>query len=189
MIVKKTSRAGGSLWRIPAACALLLLTTACSQMPAADIAAPEPAYFVDPALQTKAIKEASAKRANGQRVWCVPFARTLSGIDLRGNAGTWWKGAEGNYARGAEPQPGSVMAFRSTKKMPMGHVAVVSEVVSSREILIDHANWSRNKVTLKMPVVDVSEKNDWSKVRVESAPGTLGGIYPINGFIYPDKQG
>jgi hypothetical protein len=30
---------------------------------------------------------------------CVPYARAQSGIEIRGNAGTWWAQAEGRYAR------------------------------------------------------------------------------------------
>ena len=37
-----------------------------------------------------------------------------------------------------------------------------------------------------MAVVDVSEDNDWSAVRVESFKGSLGRVYPIDGFIYPN---
>ena len=77
------------------------------------------------------------------------------------------------------------MAFKSTRSMPMGHVAVVSKVLSAREVLIDHANWHRNQVSLNMAVVDVSEKNDWSAVRLQSNPDSFGSVYPVNGFIYP----
>ncbi|HBB82303.1 MAG TPA: CHAP domain-containing protein, partial [Sulfitobacter sp.] len=45
--------------------------------------------------------------------------------------------------------------------------------------------WKRNEVSLKMAVIDVSENNDWSAVRLESQPGAFGSTYPINGFIYP----
>ncbi len=76
------------------------------------------------------------------------------------------------------------MAFAASKAMPMGHVAVVSKVVSDREILIDQANWERNRITQDTLVVDVSEKGDWSRVRVANASGTLGRTNPVNGFIY-----
>lgn len=69
--------------------------------------------------------------------------------------------------------------------MPLGHVAVVSEVVTDREVIVNHANWHRNKVSLKMGVKDVSKNNDWTLVRVESRPGRYGSSYPVNGFIYP----
>ena len=70
----------------------------------------------------------------------------------------------------------------------MGHVAVVSEVVSPREIKVDHANWKRNKISLAMTVKDVSPRNDWSDVRLESQAGSFGSVYPINGFIYPNTK-
>lgn len=144
---------------------------------------------IDPALHTRAIAEAKAKQKRGQRVWCVPFARTASGVSLKGNASTWWNASAGRYARGHAPHEGAVMAFSATRKMPMGHVAVVSKVVSERKILVDHANWTRNKVSLQMVAIDVSAKNDWSAVRLESAGGSLGSVYPIKGFIYPRIAG
>ncbi|WP_136636994.1 CHAP domain-containing protein [Pseudooceanicola onchidii] len=143
---------------------------------------------LDLELRTLAIHEAQAKRALGHRVWCVPFARTASGVDIRGNANTWWSQAEGIYGRTKQPHVGAVMAFAATRGMPMGHVAVVSRVISDREITIDHANWERNQVSLGMTVIDVSDRNDWSRVRVESNPGQLGKIYPINGFILPSTE-
>lgn len=135
-----------------------------------------------------AVAEAQAKRSRGERVWCVPFARTLSGVALRGNAKTWWSAAKGLYRRGAEPSVGAVMVFSGSKKMPMGHVAVVSQVVDDREILIDHANWKRNRISLGMRVVDVSDAGDWSAVRVEGDPGVLGRVNPVSGFIYPGEM-
>jgi hypothetical protein len=134
-----------------------------------------------------AVAEVAAKRKRGERVWCVPFARSLSGLEIKGNARTWWAGAEGRYARGAVPKPGSVMVFSGSRSMPMGHVAVVAEIVSDRRILIDHANWVRNKVSLRMAVEDVSAARDWSAVRVESEPGVPGRINPVYGFIYPGE--
>jgi hypothetical protein len=133
-----------------------------------------------------ATAEARQKRARGERVWCVPFARTASGVEIKGNAKTWWAAAEGRYDRGNEPAVGAVMVFSGSRKMPMGHVAVVAEVVSDRVILIDHANWKRNKVTLGMAVMDVSEAGDWSAVRVEGDPGVVGRVNPVSGFIYPE---
>jgi surface antigen len=135
-----------------------------------------------------AVAEAQAKRARGQRVWCVPFARTATGVDIRGNAETWWAAAAGRYDRGAEPQVGAVMVFSGSRKMPMGHVAVVSALVSDRVIRIDHANWKRNQVSLGMVVHDVSEAGDWSAVRVEGDPGVVGRVNPVAGFIYPQGR-
>lgn len=140
---------------------------------------------LDPARQQLALREVETLQARGARVWCVPFARNLSGIDIRGNANTWWSKAQGLYNRGQEPAVGAVMAFSKTGRLSMGHVAVVSEVVSPREIRVDHANWERNRVSLKMDVIDVSEANDWSAVRLKSQPSAFGSVYPITGFIYP----
>ena len=116
---------------------------------------------------------------------CVPFARRDSGIVLPGNAWQWWGNADGVYARGRVPQPGSVLAFRSNPHMPLGHVAVVTKVINRREIEIDHANWIHGRVSRGVPVVDVSEANNWTAVRVEvRSSGVFGSVYPTYGFIY-----
>ncbi|MEP2549877.1 MAG: CHAP domain-containing protein, partial [Marinomonas sp.] len=39
---------------------------------------------------------------------CVPYARQLSGVQIYGDARTWWKQAAGKYARGGRPQKGAV---------------------------------------------------------------------------------
>ncbi|SMO98112.1 CHAP domain-containing protein [Paracoccus laeviglucosivorans] len=133
-----------------------------------------------------ALVEVQRKQSKGQRVWCVPFARDLSGIDIRGNAKTWWEQAKGRYGRSQEPAIGSVMTFKATRKNPNGHVAVVSQMLSERQVRLDHTNWERNRVSRDMLAVDVSQKNDWSVVRLESAPGQLGAQYPVQGFILPN---
>jgi hypothetical protein len=120
---------------------------------------------------------------------CVPFARSDSGIEVSGNAWQWWDNASGVYARGSVPEAGSVLTFRSNGRMRLGHVAVVSRVVNPREIEIDHANWwgpgMRGGVARNMPVVDVSENNDWTAVRVGlGESGEFGSVYPTYGFIY-----
>jgi surface antigen len=125
---------------------------------------------------------------------CVPYARAASGITVAGNAWQWWDNAAGVYARGSVPEPGSVLTFRSNGRMRLGHVAVVSTVVNSREIEIDHANWwgpgMHGGVARNIPVVDVSDNNDWSAVRVGlGQSGDFGSVYPTYGFIYdrPDN--
>ena len=45
----------------------------------------------------------------GGRLQCVPFARENSGVELVGNAHTWWNSAAGVYERGARPEVGSVL--------------------------------------------------------------------------------
>lgn len=169
---------------IPFLCVAMLFAAGCSQKSTGyeTIAT----AGINPDLQAMAIREVRELQSRGARVWCVPFARNASGVDIRGNANTWWGKAEGVYARGKQPLVGAVMTFKATGRNPMGHVAVVSEVVSPREIKVDHANWKRNKISLKMSVIDVSDKNDWSAVRLESQADSYGSVYPITGFIYPD---
>ncbi|MGF7204181.1 surface antigen [Sphingobium olei] len=111
----------------------------------------------------------------------------MSGIDLHGNANTWWGQAEGRYDRGHEPRVGSVLAFASSRSMPVGHVAMVSKVVSGREVLLTHANWSyRGGIERDVRAIDVSPNNDWTDVRVWYGPtGGLGlRSNPAKGFIY-----
>lgn len=117
---------------------------------------------------------------------CVPFARENSGIELSGNAGTWWDNATGLYERGARPEVGSVLNFRATGHMRMGHVAVVTNVISTRHIEIDHANWGApGRISRNIDVVDVSPSNDWTQVRVAlSQAEDYGSVYPTFGFIY-----
>lgn len=127
--------------------------------------------------------------ARGGGLSCVPFARADSGIEVAGNAWQWWNNAAGTYARGSVPEAGSVLAFRANGHMHLGHVAVVSHVVNPREIEIDHANWwgpgMRGGVARNIPVVDVSEANDWTAVRVGlGRSGEFGSVYPTYGFIY-----
>ncbi len=131
--------------------------------------------------------------AHSYGISCVPYAREASGIDVAGNAWQWWYNAEGQYARGAQPESGSVLAFRANGRMRLGHVAVVRDVVNSREVVVDHANWPGGGwggVSHGVVVVDVSEANDWTAVRVQLPNrGEFGSVYPTYGFIYnrPDN--
>lgn len=125
---------------------------------------------------------------------CVPYARTVSGIQIRGDAWTWWNKAAGNYARGYRPKVGAVMAFKPYGKMELGHVAAVSKIVDSRTVLLRHANWSlingtRGQIENDVRAMDVSPNNDWSQVRVWFAPlqGLGGTAWPVQGFIYNEK--
>ena len=117
---------------------------------------------------------------------CVPFARALSGVSLRGDAADWWWRADGRYARGRVPQNGAVMVFSRSPRLSRGHLSVVSRVVSRREILVTQANWLHHRVTTDELVVDVSPYGDWSQVRVWWPPtDRLGAsVYPVMGFIY-----
>jgi surface antigen len=131
---------------------------------------------------------ASILNYNGQ---CVPFARAASGVQIYGDAWTWWGQADGRYRRGSTPRVGAVIAFARSAKLQLGHVAVISRVVEDRVLMITHANWSRfdgkrGKVEQDVTVFDVSPDNDWSEVRVwyRGIEGLGGSVYPVHGFIY-----
>jgi hypothetical protein len=122
-----------------------------------------------------------------RRLQCVTYARRLSRLDLRGDAWTWWKKAEGRYRRGSRPAVGSVLVLRR-KGGSRGHLAVVTRIVGDREIVASHANWlNHGRIHVDTPIRDVSPKNDWSAVRVWYTPGKVLGksVYPAYGFIYP----
>ena len=125
---------------------------------------------------------------------CVPYARTVSGVQIFGDARTWWDQAEGRYARGSRPRVGAVMTFKPYGQMTLGHVAAVSRIIDSRTVLLRHANWSpingrRGQIEDNVEAVDVSPDNDWSEVRVWFDPiRNLGTTHwPVQGFIYPAK--
>jgi surface antigen len=148
-----------------------------------------PGYHSFPQRLYARTAAARTSHPSGARLQCVPFARAASGIELKGNAVTWWGSAAGAYERGHRPEPGSVLNFRATGQMRLGHVAVVTRVVNPREVEIDHANWAsyggKGNVSRGITVVDVSTRNDWSAVRVELGhTGEFGSIYPTYGFIY-----
>jgi len=121
---------------------------------------------------------------------CVPYARKVSGINIRGDAWTWWRSAKGHYRTGRQPKVGAVLAFKRTKRLRLGHLSVVTAILNSREILVDQANWlNRGQIQISIPVRDVSAKNDWSAVRVWYFPGDTYGArtYTARGFIYPER--
>lgn len=119
---------------------------------------------------------------------CVTFARMFSGIQLFGDAWTWWRQAVNSLRTGDAPETGSVLVFQPHGRMSAGHVAVVSDVLTDRVIRVTHANWggSRGKVEENVTVVDVSPSGDWSRVKVWYNPiNDLGTtVYPTYGFIY-----
>ena len=122
---------------------------------------------------------------------CVVFARQFTGMQIFGDAWTWWEKATGKYDEGHAPKPGAVLVFRPQGKMRLGHVAVVSQIITDRYIQVTHANWSpvnghRGRVETNVNVMDVSENGDWSKVKVWYGPlNDLGTtVYTTYGFIY-----
>jgi len=135
---------------------------------------------------------AAPAAALNEGLQCVPYARALSGVTIFGDAHTWWGQAEGKYARGSSPKVGAVLAFPPHGNMLLGHVAAVRRVVDDRTIIISHANWStiggvRGHIEEDVRAIDVSEENDWSRVRVWYTPNAALGStqWPAHGFIYP----
>ncbi|MGC1300864.1 MAG: CHAP domain-containing protein [Caulobacteraceae bacterium] len=137
----------------------------------------------------------SSAHAASSSLQCAEFARLFSGIQIFGDAATWWRQAMGKYARGFTPETGSVLVFKASGIMAKGHVAVVSHVLTDRIIQVTHANWSvidghRGQVEKDVTVVDVSPTGDWSQVKVWYDPShNLGStIYPTYGFVYRAAQ-
>ena len=161
----------GSFVRLAAAAAFCLVLAACT-------GAPESAY------------NDGAVASPDAPLQCVPYARAHSGIALRGNAYTWWDQAAGRYARTEAPSQGSVLVLYNYAGPNRAHLAVVRNIVSTREIRIDHANWlDDGAVYLDDPVRDVSVDNDWSQVRVYNLRTASWGarVYPVQGFISADS--
>ncbi|HEV7233650.1 MAG TPA: CHAP domain-containing protein [Sphingorhabdus sp.] len=138
---------------------------------------------------------AAPAAALNEGLQCVPYARALSGVTIFGDAHTWWGQADGRYERGNEPKVGAVLAFIPHGNMRLGHVAAVRRVVDDRTLIISHANWStiggvRGHIEEDVRAVDVSEDNDWTRVRVWYTPNeALGSTeWPVHGFIYPKQK-
>jgi CHAP domain len=122
-------------------------------------------------------------------VECAPFARALTGVRLSGDAEDWWREAAGRYRRTSSPAVGGILVLHSSGRLPYGHVAVVTRVMSGRQVLVTQANWVHHRITEDQPVIDVSPANDWTVVRLWWPPSGQMGItdYPVLGFILPDQ--
>ncbi|HET7086449.1 MAG TPA: CHAP domain-containing protein [Rhizomicrobium sp.] len=125
------------------------------------------------------------------RLFCVEYARMRSGLTVFGDAKTWWERAKHLYSRVSRPVEEAVMVFSGSARLKRGHVAVVTDIVSPREIIVDQANWqNKGEIDHATPVLDVSKANDWSQVRVWDIPsGAFGSrVYRISGFIAKGLQ-
>jgi surface antigen len=128
-------------------------------------------------------------------IQCVPYARKISGLNIHGNADTWWYQApKKGYAQGKKPQPGAVLVLKKGRKLKYGHLAVVKEILSDREIEVAHANWGSDRKTRsfiyeRMRVKDVSPNNDWSLLTFwNKYIDSYGLPYKNHGFIYPPVE-
>ena len=131
----------------------------------------------------------------GDLIQCVTYARQVSGIDIMGDAWSWWEGASGKYERGHQPRFMAVLVLSRTQRLKLGHLAVVMDIQGPRLIRVTHANFgsdlvSRRVIYDSMPVADISPNNDWSLVRFWNYQAQAWGIlYPAYGFVYSEKSG
>lgn len=142
-------------------------------------------YFVAACLLVFCSGSVSAKQwcFDGSDCSCANYVKdngwtAFSGL---GDAKNWYGAAPGkDYVTGHTPKKGAVIVFDGWYTNTSGHVGIVQEIVSPSEILVNHANWSPDKVELKVSMKDVSASKNWSKVSVKG--GATG--YPVLGFIY-----
>ncbi|MFM8681569.1 MAG: CHAP domain-containing protein [Alphaproteobacteria bacterium] len=171
--------------------------------PPAHVAAAPARAGPPPQVEARRQQDARAQRAQAARQpavqppvpsgrgQCVAYVHAHSAFRIQANAHMWWTRAAGIHARGSAPEAGSVLSFRSVRGMSLGHVALVSRVVDSREIEIDQNNWLGVGPARGASVIDVSPNNDWTAVRVENRPGArvYGRVYPTDGFIHARAPG
>ena len=170
----------GSFYRLAVAAVFSAMLAGCSSMPD-DLASDAPPAR-DSATMTMLEKP----------MQCVPFARDHSGVQIYGDAYTWWDKAAGHYNRTSSPSTGAVMVLAGYSGPSRAHVAVVRRIVSSREIRIDHANWLNNgAIFMDDPVADISPNNDWTRVLVWNVQTHAWGVhtYNVTGFIEPKGGG
>lgn len=121
---------------------------------------------------------------------CVPYAREVSGIQIRGDAYTWWNQVS-DSRKSRMPRRGAVMVLAKTRRLSLGHLAVVKRVLNRNEIEVTHTNWGsdsseRRIVYEAMRVKDVSAVGDWSSaVFWNPHTNAYGSPYKVSGFILP----
>jgi len=177
---------------------VIALVSACSSPTIEQASAPPPpAWSPVAAAPALTVRPEQNKPAHPRIVQaspglqCVPYAREQSGIPIRGDAWSWWGKAKGKYDRSSRPAIGAVLVVGRTSKNRYGHLAVVTRIVSDREIIVNHANWlNKGRIHLDTPVRDVSPRNDWSQVKFWYTPGNVLGksTYPVSGFIHPKRK-
>lgn len=122
-------------------------------------------------------------------VQCVPYARQASGIQIYGDAHTWWTQANPPLIRRHYPVSGDVLVLARTNTMRHGHVAVVRNVLGNRDIMVTHSNWGNNRKNRRIiyesvRAQDVSPQNNWSQIRFWNYDTkAFGRPYTAMGFI------
>jgi len=150
--------------------------------------------FATPSLPTTVVSQLPQPSVEMplKKLFCVEYARALTGLAIFGDAKYWWERARNLYARVTTPAEQEVIVFTPSKRLKKGHVAVVSAVISKREIRVEQANWQNHgEIDHATPVMDVSARNDWSEVRVwDTRSMSFGRVYAVSGFIakHPVQQ-
>jgi surface antigen len=145
----------------------------------------ELAQFTPTVVDSPALPQPTVEKS-ARRLFCAEYARIRTGFPVFGDAKNWWERAKNLYDRATTPVADAVMVFSTTSRLKKGHVAVVTDIVSPREVRVDQANWlNHGEIDHSTPVLDVSPGNDWSQVRVWDVRSSQFGshVYPINGFI------
>lgn len=179
----------GSFLRFAAAAVFSLSLAACAT-PDYYEASSAPRHHHATQTHTAAVTPGTRVDTSGTLLQCVPYARSQSGVAIYGDAFTWWDKSKGVYVHGKEPRLRAVMMLTGYAGPNRAHLAVVSSMVSSREIRIDHANWFNDgSVYRDDPVRDVSADNDWSEVRIWNIRSKSWGTrtYLVRGFIGPSR--
>jgi hypothetical protein len=169
----------GSFNRLAVAAVFSAMLAGCSSVPGT---------FSDEFPDSRSSRDNATMTLLDKPMQCVPFARAHSGVQIYGDAYTWWDKAAGKYNRASTPSAGAVLVLAGYSGPKRAHVAVVRRVVSSREIRVDHANWLNNgAIFMDDPVADVSPDNDWSQVLVWNVETHAWGVhtYNVQGFIEP----
>ena len=132
-----------------------------------------------------ALPEPSVEKP-ARRFYCAEYVRIQKGLPVFGDAKYWWEKANSFMTGWPSLWRNSVMVFATSMRLKRGHVAVVTDIVSPREIRVDQANWQNHgEIDHSTPVLDVSPANDWTRVRVWDTRSRQFGahVYPISGFI------
>jgi hypothetical protein len=85
-------------------------------------------------LLTLVLAFAGAAPASAAPWQCVTFARAFSGVDLHGDAATWWGQATGKYDQGSIPRVGAVLVFKAAGAMRVGRVKFMSPTLTGRRL-------------------------------------------------------
>ena len=170
----------GSHLRFAAAAVFFLQVAGCSSTHNFDYAANEP------------VTAGGIVKTPSHPLECVGFcSRAHSGIDLRGDAfGLVAAGRRPLCPRHRSERRLDPRSDRLCGAAPLPIWPWSGDIISPREIRVDHANWLNDgAIYLSDPIVDVSPENNWSEVRVYNQRAASWGrqTYLVQGFIGPGR--